>query len=34
MEVKLNNKYTIEKDNKYYEVMPFVIDLINEKNQL
>lgn len=34
MEVNLNSKYTIEKGNKYYEVMPLVIDLINEKNQL
>ena len=34
MEVNLNSKYTIEKENKYYDVMPFVIDLINEKNQL
>jgi len=34
MEVNLNNKYTLNKDDKYYEVMPFVIDLINEKNML
>ena len=32
LEVYLNNKYTIDKENKYYEVMQLVIDMINEKN--
>lgn len=29
LEVFLNSKYTIDKDNKYFEAMPLVIDLIN-----
>lgn len=28
-EVQLNNKYTINSENKYFEVIPFVINLIN-----
>jgi hypothetical protein len=34
MEVMLNNKYTLGPEDKYFEAMPFVIDLINEKNSL
>ena len=34
MEVQLNNRYTVGPQSKYFEVMPFVIDLINEKNKL
>ena len=34
LQVMLNNKYTIDKNSKYFEVIPFVIDLINEKNNL
>ncbi len=30
----MNNTYTIAPDHKYYEVILFVIDLINEKNRL
>ena len=33
-EVHLNSTYSIDRDHKYYEVMPLVINLINEKNML
>ena len=34
LEVFLNNKYVLDKENKYFEVMPLVIYMINEKNNL
>ncbi len=33
-EVHLNSTYTIQEDHRYFEVMPLVINLINEKNSL
>lgn len=32
-EVRLNNTYNITSEHKYFEVMPLVINLINEKNR-
>lgn len=34
LEVFLNNKYVLDKENKYFEVMPLLIYMINQKNSL
>jgi len=34
MEVYLNNKYTIDSKNDFFEVIPFIMEYLNRKNNI